>query len=120
VFIREFYSHGRPARHFVYTAPMSSPIFRRLGLGSPWAQEVAVAVLAFGIGFGLMPLLIFMAGSASLGRYEGASSGALYASLFQGFKSGSSAAWIVLLGPYGLYLLFKGLRLWWRASANLA
>ena len=30
------------------------------------------------------------------------------------------ASWVVLLGPYGLYLLFKGLRGWWRASANLA
>jgi hypothetical protein len=25
----------------------------------------------------------------------------------------------VLLGPYGLYLLFKALRAWWRASARL-
>jgi hypothetical protein len=24
-----------------------------------------------------------------------------------------------LLGPYGLYLLFRALRLWWRASAKL-
>ena len=79
-----------------------------------------MAVLALAIGFGLMPLLIFIAGSASLGRYEGASASAMYASLFQGFKMGSSAAWIVLLGPYALYLLFKGLRLWWRASAKLA
>jgi hypothetical protein len=99
---------------------MASSIFNRLGLGSLWAQEAAVAVIALGVGFGLMPLLIFLAGSASLGKYEGASIHAMYASLFQGFKSGSSAAWIVLLGPYGLYLLFKGLRLWWRASANLA
>jgi hypothetical protein len=99
---------------------MPSTILRQLGLGSLWAQEIAVAVIALAIGFGLMPLLIFLAGSASLGRYEGASAGAIYASLFQGFKSGSSAAWIVLLGPYGLYLLFRGLRLWWRASAHLA
>ncbi len=99
---------------------MASSIFNRLGLGSLWAQEAAVAVIALGIGFGLMPLLIFLAGSASLGKYEGASIHAMYVSLFQGFKSGSSAAWIVLLGPYGLYLLFKGLRLWWRAGANLA
>ena len=79
-----------------------------------------MAVLALGLGFGLMPLLIFLAGSASMGRYEGATAPAMYTSLFQGFKSGSSAAWIVLLGPYGLYLLFRGLRLWWRASAQLA
>ena len=99
---------------------MPSPLLRQLGLGSLWAQEIAIAVIALAIGFGLMPLLIFLAGSASLGRYEGASAAAMYSSLFQGFKSGSSAAWIVLLGPYGLYLLYRGLRLWWQASAKLA
>jgi len=26
---------------------------------------------------------------------------------------------VVFLGPYGLYLLFKALRSWWRASARL-
>jgi len=26
----------------------------------------------------------------------------------------------VLLGPYGLYLIFRALQLWWRASAKLA
>lgn len=119
-FIAEFYSPRRPPRHFVYTAAMPSTILKRLGLGSLWAQEIAVAVTALGVGFGLMPLLIFLAGSASLGRYEGASAAAMYTSLFQGFKSGSSAAWIVLLGPYGLYLLFRGLKLWWQASAKLA
>ncbi len=36
------------------------------------------------------------------------------------FETGSVASWVVLLGPYGLYLIFKGLRSWWRASANLA
>ena len=95
-------------------------ILKRLGLGSLGAQEIAVSVLALAVGFGLMPLLIFLAGSAFLGRYEGASLAGMYASLFQGFKSGSPAAWVVLLGPYSLYLLFRGLRLWWRESARLA
>jgi hypothetical protein len=99
--------------------PMPSSILEQIGLGSLWAQEAALAVLALAIGFGLMPLHIFLAGSASLGRYEGASIAAMYVSLFQGFKSGSPAAWVVLLGPYGLYLLFQALRLWWRTSANL-
>jgi hypothetical protein len=54
-----------------------------------------------------------------LGRYEGASLKALYASLFQGLAEASIASWVVFLGPYGLYLLFKTLRGWWRASARL-
>jgi hypothetical protein len=67
-----------------------------------------------------MPLLIFYAGVMTLGRYEGASLGHLYRSLFTGLAQGSIASWVVLLGPYGMYLLFKGLRAWWRASARFA
>ena len=94
-------------------------IFGRFGLTSPWSIELAIAVLGLLIGVGLMPLLIFYAGVLSLGRYEGASLGHLYRSLIAGLGQGSIASWAVLLGPYGLYLLFKGLRAWWRASAHL-
>ncbi len=90
------------------------------GLGSPWSVELALALLGLLIGVGLMPVLIFYTGTATLGRYEGAGLGRLYRSLFQGLGEGSIAAWAVLLGPYGLYLLFRGLRAWWRASARLA
>jgi hypothetical protein len=80
-------------------------------------MELAVAALGLVTGVAIMPMLIFRAGVATLGRYEGASLGHLYHSLFVGFGEGSIASWVVLLGPYGLYLLFKGLRAWWRASA---
>ena len=71
-------------------------------------------------GFALMPVLIFLAGSSLLGRYEGASVGRIYGAVYRGLETGSMASWVVLFGPYGLYLIFKGLRSWWRASANLA
>lgn len=115
-----FYSHRRPVSHFVYTAPMRSKILKRLGLASGLAQEAAVAVLALAVGFGLLPLLIFLAGSSALGRYEGASPAAIYNSVYRGLGADSLASWIVVLGPYGLYLIGKGLKLWWRASAKLA
>lgn len=98
----------------------SNTLLERIGLRTRLTQEIAAALLALGVGFGLMPLLIFIAGSSALGKYEGASAAGIYASLFQGFKDGSTAAWIVLLGPYGLYLLFKALRLGWRAAGRLA
>ncbi len=82
-------------------------------------MELALAALGLLIGVGLMPVLIFYAGVSSLGRYEGASLGHLYQSLFTGLRQGSIASWVVFLGPYGLYLLFKGLREWWRLSARL-
>jgi len=94
-------------------------IFRRFGLTSPWSVELAAAALGLLLGIGLMPVLIFYAGAFTLGRYEGAGLGPLYRSLWAGFGNASIASWVVLLGPYGLYLLFRGLRAWWRASAHL-
>ena len=93
---------------------------RGIGLGSPWSVELALAALGLLVGAALMPLLIFYAGAATLGRYEGASLGHLYQSQFRGLGAGSIASWVVLLGPYGFYLFCKGLRSWGRASARLA
>jgi hypothetical protein len=90
-----------------------------LGLSSPWSVELAIAALGLLIGVGLMPVLIFYAGAATVGRYEGASLGHLYHSLLLGLGQASIASWTVLLGPYGLYVLLKVLRAWWRASAHL-
>jgi hypothetical protein len=86
------------------------------GLTSPWSMELGIAALGLLSGVGIMPVLIFYAGVATLGRYDGASLGQLYRSLFAGLGQPSIASWAVLLGPYGLYLLFRGLRAWWRAS----
>jgi hypothetical protein len=91
-----------------------------MGMTSQWSVELMLAALGLLIGVGLMPILIFYAGVSTLGRYEGASLGHLYRSLFTGIAQGSIASWVVFLGPYGIYLLFKGLRAWWRASARLA
>jgi hypothetical protein len=97
-----------------------SKISSRLGLTSRWSRELWMTGIALFTGFALMPVLIFFAGSSLLGRYEGASVLRVYESVYRGLETGSVASWIVLLGPYGLYLIFKGLRSWWRASANLA
>jgi len=91
-------------------------ILERFGLTSPWSMEMGVAACGLLIGVGLMPILIFYTGVFALGRYEGASLGQLYQSLLLGLREASIASWVVFLGPYGLYLLFKGLRAWWRAS----
>jgi hypothetical protein len=86
----------------------------------PWIIEAIGAGVCLGIGFALMPVLIFYTGVATLGRYEGAALGHLYGSVFAGLREASLAPWIVVLGPYALFLLFRGLRAWWRASAKLA
>ena len=93
--------------------------FRQFAKARPWAFELGVAAVGLVLGVALMPVLIFYAGVATLGRYEGASLPTLYESLFQGLAQASIASWVVFLGPYGLYLMFKLLRGWWRASARL-
>jgi len=93
--------------------------FARLVEERPWAAELIVAGVALFLGLTLMPVLIFYAGVGALGRFDGASLGHLYGSLFEGLREASIASWVVFLGPYGLYLLFKALRSWWRASARL-
>jgi hypothetical protein len=98
----------------------SKTMLEGLGLAGDWAQEAGLAVLTLALGFGIMPIAIYFAGSWALGRYDGASVARMYGSLYRGLGLGSLASWIVVLGPYGLYLLFKALRLWWRASARLA
>jgi hypothetical protein len=85
----------------------------------PWVAELLVAGLGLLLGVTLLPVLIFYAGVAALGRFDGASLGHLYSSLFEGLREASIASWMVFLGPYGLYLLFRALRAWWRANARL-
>jgi hypothetical protein len=94
-------------------------LFERLGLASSWSQEAALAVVGLLLGIAL-PALIYVAGVMALGKYEGASLGHLYGSVIDGLKEPSLAAWAVLLGPYGLFLLFRGLRGWWRAGTEPA
>jgi len=116
----EYYSLGVGSVISFTLMGMRSRILSRIGLTGDWSQEVFMAIIALGVGFGVMPLLIYVAGSATLGRYEGANPARVYAAVYVGLKMGSGASFIVAFGPYGLYLAFKALRLWWRASARLA
>jgi hypothetical protein len=95
-------------------------LLKRLDLTGRWTRELVHTALALAAGFGLMPVAIYYAGSQALGRYEGASAARIYRGIYQGLQTGSLASWIVVLGPMGFYLIFKGLRQWWRASARLA
>ena len=79
-------------------------------------------ILAAGIlaGFLLLPALIYLAGTAMLGRYEGASMGNLYGSIYRGLGHGNLASWIVVLGPAALILIGQGLKPLWNAGKNPA
>ena len=94
-----------------------STALMRAGLTRTGSRELAFAAFFLVVGVALMPALIFFAGLVALGRYEGASLGNIYRGVFSGLGQASIASWAVLLGPYALYLLYKGLRAWWRAGA---
>ncbi len=93
-----------------------SQIFSRLGLTRSWSRELWLTAIALIFGLAGMPVLIFCTGAALLGRYEGASVMRVYDSVYGGLRAGSAASWIVILGPYGLYLTFRALRSWWRVG----
>ena len=77
-------------------------------------------IASLALGLTVLPLLIFIAGSSLLGRYEGASLANQYGSIYRGLIQGNWASWIVVLGPALLVSLSRGLMLWWRRSAQLA
>lgn len=79
-------------------------------------RQVAIAGTGLAVGAGLLPGLIYIAGISLLGPYEGASLPHSYRSILGGLAHGSVACWIVVLGPYLLFLLFRGLGAWWRAG----
>jgi hypothetical protein len=95
-----------------------SALLERWRQTGPVGRQASFAAAALGAGFLLLPLLIFFTGSLILGRYEGASLWGTYATVFVGLMHGSIASWVVVLGPYLLLLLQKGLRAWWRAGTN--
>ncbi len=84
------------------------------------ARLAVVAGLLLLFGLLVLPALIYGGGLGLLGRYEGASLHATYASIFGGLARGSPAAWIAVLGPCGLWLLWFALRAWWRVGEHPA
>ena len=87
----------------------------------PAGPRKPALLFALALGFGRHAAAhILRPGAASLGRYEGASRGHLRKPVTGASRRARCAAWIVLFGPYGLYLIFRGLALWWRAGTRLA
>jgi hypothetical protein len=92
----------------------------RYSAASASQRQLLWAVALLLLGLIVVPLLIYVAGVNTLGRYEGAGLWHLYATLYKSLASGAPASWIVVLGPNLLLWLAQGLRFWWRRSARLA
>jgi hypothetical protein len=77
------------------------------GLSPAWRRELRIGALCLGFGLAVMPFLIYLAGVLTLGPYEGGLL-AFLGSLLASFFTAKPTAWLLVLGPY---LLFVALRL---------
>jgi hypothetical protein len=84
------------------------------------ALKKNIVPMAIGLTAGalVLPALIYGAGVAVLGPYDGGSLAGAYKMVLGGLAHGSIASWVVVSGPYLLWQLARLLRYWWRASAK--
>jgi hypothetical protein len=73
-------------------------------------RELILLLILIACGLFLVPLAIWVVGSAVLGPYAGGSPFSLLVDFFVGLKSGSAVYWCVVVGPYVFVQL---LRLFW-------
>jgi hypothetical protein len=83
---------------------------RRTGLG----REIITLLLALLAGLIIMPVGIYLVGQVLLGGYLRSTTDAtpgslvaLWSDYVAGLSHGSLAHWLVLTGPYVLYLIFR-------------
>lgn len=74
-------------------------------------RELAIGIVALLAGALLMPLLIWVAGSVTLGPYANGGYFALLRDFLRGLATGSLACWLVLAGPYLVISLLRLLRI---------
>ncbi|HEY7754589.1 MAG TPA: hypothetical protein VH856_12315 [Steroidobacteraceae bacterium] len=72
-----------------------------------WRRELGLLGSLFGFGLLVMPFLIYLAGVLTLGPYEGGLLSFL-GSLLAAFFTAAPSAWLLVFGPY---LLFMAVRL---------
>jgi hypothetical protein len=70
-------------------------------------RELILAAVMLLVGVAGIPPLIFAVGSRAFGPYAGGGIGAFMERFFKGLAAGSSAFWMVALGPYVAVLLLR-------------
>ena len=79
-------------------------------------RELLTLGLCLAIGLAVMPILIWVIGSARLGPYANGGLGALLSDYYVALSKGSLAYWLVALGPYAALWMLRaarlGLRYW--------
>ncbi len=95
---------------------MRSPIhyWRRFRRTRGLQRELLTLALCLLLGLVVMPILIWIVGSAQLGRYTNGGLGSLLKDYFVELAKGSFVYWLVALGPYVAVWLLRGLRYWFK------
>jgi hypothetical protein len=73
----------------------------------PLRREIIILVLALLCGIAILPVVIFWAGSRTLGTYAGGDLRGFMTHFFAGLGEGSFAFWAVALGPYVVTVLLR-------------
>ncbi len=81
----------------------------RLRGASRQERELWLAGTAVAFGLLVLPLLIYLAGSISLGPYESGSLWLYQLDFLKGLVRPHLAYWLIVAGPYLLILLLRGL-----------
>jgi hypothetical protein len=71
-----------------------------------WRRELRIFALLFGFGLLVMPFLIYLAGWLTLGPYEGGLLSFL-GSLLGAFFTAQPSAWLLVSGPYLLFMAVR-------------
>ena len=73
-----------------------------------WKREALAALALVGFGLGVLPGLVYLVGQEILGDYEGTDGLAtLYGAIVSSLLRGQLFAWILVLSPYVVILLFR-------------
>jgi hypothetical protein len=94
--------------------PSWSRFWRRYRQTSGARHEVMAFGICLALGLLVMPLLIWLVGSARLGPYANGGLLALWHDYLLALVHGSLAFWLVALGPYSGLWLMRGARRWLR------
>ncbi len=81
-------------------------------------RESIFAAVALAFGLIVMPLLIYAAGSATLGAYQSGGLGSFLKDFYLGLLHGTGSMWTVVVGPYLFITLFRAVLLLSRRLAR--
>jgi hypothetical protein len=73
----------------------------------PLRREVLIILVALACGVAVLPPIIFLVGSKTLGAYAGGDIRGFMENFFKGLAQGGFAFWAVALAPYVLTVLLR-------------